>query len=375
MTARMLPAALAATALFAAAGAQAADVQIYGRLDTGLVYQNYFGDSTAENSFTMASGANTATRVGIQGKERISEDLTVGFRLENRFLSDTGAFQIHSKGHEGRIFGGQSTLTLSGKSWGEVTFGRVAGQSSGSGPYDMQFYMDAFGGGTVGTGLSPAVKSVRYDNMLVYRTPMMAGLQATAQYSLKTDGYDEGDESTSDVNRYWSAGVRYNRGGLNLVAIYEGIAWGHEVQIDNGADKDLALFTLGGSYKWSDLQVYAQAQYFDGANAVDKFSAKTATKDRTGHVKGYGLYAGAQIWFGLSSWQNMVYWKDYTLEPAAGASTDGSTLGAATKFLYRPSKTVEIYVGGGVSAWDRIEGSGVKTDKTFNAFSGVTKYF
>lgn len=374
MTSRMLPAALAAAALFAAAGAQAADVQIYGRFDTGLVYQNYFGDSTAENSFTMESGANTATRFGIQGKEVVSDDLTVSFRLENRFVSDTGAFKTFSKGHEGRMFGGQSTLTLSGKSWGEVTFGRVAGQSSGSGPYDMQFYMDAFGGGTLGTGLSP-VKSTRFDNMLVYRTPMMAGLQATAQYSLKTDGYDEGDESTSDVNRYWSAGVRYNRGGLNLVAIYEGIAWGHEVQIDNGADKDLALFTLGGSYKWSDYQLYAQAQYYDGANAVDKFSAKTATKARTGHVKGYGLYAGAQIWFGLSSWQNMVYWKDYTLEPAAGASTDGSTLGAATKFLCRPSKTVEFYVGGGVSAWDRIDGSSVKTDKTFNVFSGVTKYF
>lgn len=59
----------------------------------------------------------------------------------------------------------------------------------------------------------------------------------------------------------------------------------------------------------------------------------------------------------------------------SGAEVDGSSAGIGTKFLYRPSKTVEIYVGCGYSQWDRLDNGLVKTDKSVNAYSGVTKYF
>ncbi|MFR3029048.1 MAG: porin [Sutterella wadsworthensis] len=85
-TFRLTAVALATLAL--AASASAADVKIYGRIDTGLIYQNYFGDSTKEDSFAMQSGTNTATRVGIEGLETINDDLSVGFRVESRYASD-----------------------------------------------------------------------------------------------------------------------------------------------------------------------------------------------------------------------------------------------------------------------------------------------
>ena len=50
-TSRLTAAALAALAL--AGSASAADVKIYGRADTGLIYQNYFGDSTKDDSFAV----------------------------------------------------------------------------------------------------------------------------------------------------------------------------------------------------------------------------------------------------------------------------------------------------------------------------------
>ncbi len=348
--------------------AQAADIKIYGRIDTGLVYQHFSGDSTKEDSFSLDSGPNTASRWGVQGSEQITPETSVGFRLENRFASDTGELK-----ENGRMFGGMAAVTISNKTWGELAFGRMAGVGSGSGPYDLLILIDAFDGGSVGTGVT-SVRSTRYDNMITYRSPMIAGLQATLQYSLNTDstGEDQGDESTSDVNRFYAAALRYNAGPLNIVGYYEGTAWGHVRQPDNGADTDKQVFTLGASYRFEPVTVYAQAQYYNGVNKMDGFTAD----DRASSIKGYGLYAGAQFWFGLSSWQSMVYWRDYTRDGAEGApSWDGKTIAVATKYLYRPSKTIDMYVGGGFSQWDRISDGKVLTDKGFNVFSGITKYF
>lgn len=169
-TSRLTAAALAALAL--AGSASAADVKIYGRADTGLIYQNYFGDSTKDDSFAMQSGTSTATRVGIEGLEAISDDISVGFRLENRFASDTGEL----KGD--RLFEGNASVKVISKTFGEVAAGRISGIGSGSGPYDLQNCMDAFGGGTNGTGLSP-LKSSRMDNTITYRSPKFSGFQAT----------------------------------------------------------------------------------------------------------------------------------------------------------------------------------------------------
>lgn len=367
---RQTAAAAALGALFfGLTAAQAAQVQVYGRIDTGIVYQNFFGDSTADDSLTMETGSNTASRVGIRGSEQITPDTSVAFRLENRFSSDTGEIR-----ENGRLFGGIATLTLANKQWGEVAVGRMAGVGSGSGAYDLLIHIDAFDGGSWGTGVG-SVRSSRNDNMITYRSPRIAGLQTTLQYSLKTDSSSEGDESTSDVNRFYAAGLHYNAGPLNVVGAFEGTLWGHKYGA--AADANQKVATLGASYRFEPVTVYAQMQYFDGANKIDGFDVSDiAGQGEEGSVKGYGLYAGTQFWYGLSSWQSMVYWKDYEFEPSgSGRSYDGSTLAVATKIFYRPSKTIDMYVGGGYSQWDRVEDGKVLTDKGFNLFSGITKYF
>lgn len=357
--------ALAIALLTAVGVASAANVSIYGRIDTGIAYQNHFGDSTKSDSLTMETGTNTASRVGIQGSEQINDDLSVGFRMESRFASDTGEL----KGD--RLFEGSAFLKLFSKQMGELAAGRIAGMGSGSGPYDLQIFMDSFGGGTFGTALAP-VKSTRMDNVLVYRTPMMAGFQATFQHSLKKETTDKGDESEGAVDRFWAAGFRYNVGQLNLVGVYEGVTWGHLNA--NAPDNDRKVFTLGGSYRFEPVTVYAQAQYFDGVEKLDGF-ASSGSNAMTG-LKGYGIYLGTQTWHGLSSWQSMIYYRDYeSSERATGRDFDADSIGVATKYLYRPTKTVEMYVGGGVSKWDRLSDGKVLTDKSFNVFTGVTKYF
>lgn len=368
-------------AVFSALGTvNASEIQIYGRVDGGLVYHNYGGDSEKSDTFSLDSGANTATRIGIQGSEDLTDSTKVIYRLESRFTTDTGAFNSYS-GKTNRLFGGQSTVGIVNEQFGELTFGRVAGISSSTGPYDLQYYMDPFGGGTLGTGNIPILAS-RHDNMISYRSPVLAGLQATVQYSLKSDGNDEGDEAKSKVNRFFDAGLHYATENLHVIAVYEELMRGKEGQLDNGASKDRRVITVGGSYRFKPATLFVQTQYYRGLSAVDGFSTSSISADgdtRAGHIEGYGLYGGAEFWFGLSSWKWMVYWRDYELKETQGQSWDGSSIGIATKYVYRPSKTVELYVGGGFSRWDRLGmvDSTVKnyTDQDINGFFGMTKYF
>ena len=79
---------LAAVAVLGAfaGSALAADVTIYGRIDTGLQYTNtettdIKGVTAEDTAFKMVSGGSTTSRLGIKGSEQISENLTVGFVL------------------------------------------------------------------------------------------------------------------------------------------------------------------------------------------------------------------------------------------------------------------------------------------------------
>ena len=108
------------------AGAYAADVELYGVVDTGLKYthEKWQEKSAAgkytekDQSFTMESGTNSATRFGLRGSEDLGNGLKVGFKLENGFSSDTGALG------ENRIFGREASVNVSGD-FGTVYAGRM----------------------------------------------------------------------------------------------------------------------------------------------------------------------------------------------------------------------------------------------------------
>jgi len=87
----------AAVVLGAFAGSvAAAQVQLYGILDTGFAYVHSDMDVTrdglgvdATDSFSMESGMQSASRFGFKGTEELGNGLTVGFVLENQFSGDT----------------------------------------------------------------------------------------------------------------------------------------------------------------------------------------------------------------------------------------------------------------------------------------------
>lgn len=106
----------------------AAEVTMYGVVDTGLLYQHGeasasidgIGSASAEvDSFSMEPGTNSASRFGICGTEDLGNGMTVGFKLENGFESGTGALKTDSK-----LFDRESTLFIKG-GFGTVYAGRM----------------------------------------------------------------------------------------------------------------------------------------------------------------------------------------------------------------------------------------------------------
>lgn len=85
---------LAAVAVLGAfaGSALAADVQLYGIVDTGVGYSHVDVDGLGEDadSFEMKSGQASGSRFGFKGTEDLGNGLTVGFILEDGITSDDG---------------------------------------------------------------------------------------------------------------------------------------------------------------------------------------------------------------------------------------------------------------------------------------------
>ncbi len=107
---------LAAVAVLGAfaGSALAADVQLYGIVDTGLRYTHFDADSDAAgydatDSFGIQSGNQSGSRFGFKGTEDLGNGLTVGFILENQFNSDDGSLT-----DDDHFFRRESSLFLQG---------------------------------------------------------------------------------------------------------------------------------------------------------------------------------------------------------------------------------------------------------------------
>ncbi len=223
---QMFKKSLAALAVLGAAAgyASAADVTLFGVVDTGLIYTHQtFGDAEPAhvNKFAMESGVSSASRFGLKGTEELGNGLKVGFMLENGFQSDSGALKSEKRifDREASVsvysdFGTLSMGRMGGVGSGAGSMGRMGGVGSGAGTYDLVLATaDAFDGGD--NNVFGFATSDRYDNMVTYQTPKFAGLQATVQYSFNEDSVEEtAREGSSAVNRYSSAALTGDFGAL-----------------------------------------------------------------------------------------------------------------------------------------------------------------
>lgn len=293
---------IAVAALSALAGsAMAADVQIYGRIDTGLRLTGVNYDSVAnmddETNFEMASVNYTGSRLGIKGSEDLGNGLTVGFVLENGFDSDTGAQKYDG------LFGREAIVYLEGD-FGKIAAGKMGIMNSTAGSFAIgNFNPFGTGWGEVGSQnqIWGAGFETRYNNMISYRSPDFAGFKVHAQYSFGgnfKDGKVVGEEGKTTTNRYYGLGVTYTNGGLNLIGIVDSV---NEAQKAGEYEKeDTFRVTVGGSYDFGVVKPYLAAAYFKDGQINNPFKAHvdvTGAEYASGLTnkdwEGYGVTLGA----------------------------------------------------------------------------------
>ena len=376
-------AALAVLGAFAGS-AMAADVTLYGALDTGFEYKH--AKSTGEkavDTFDMQTGWDTGNRWGLKGSEDLGNGYKVSFKLESGFNGDDGTM-----GQSSRLFGREAGLTLSGP-FGSVAFGRFGGIASSCGTYDMLGYVESFDGGDGDVWGFAA--SDRYDNMVVYQTPRFAGLQLTAQYSFKTDSKDDakytnnadgtfgqhysGDEGTSHAQRYASVGLSGEYGPASFAVGYELTKYGANDNGERALDKDGQLVFLGGNYDFEVVQLFAEAQYFKHQTALNTNEWGEATafgKDALG-LKGYGLHLGAAAPLVGGTLTAGLYYVDYSEEFDAKADQDYKFYGVSARYNYPLSERTGVYAGAGYGQ-TKADDSGDKAQIT-QVYCGLVHTF
>ena len=286
---------LAAVAVLGAfaGSALAADVQLYGIVDTGVGYNHVdvdgLGDKQDIDTFQMKSGQASGSRWGLKGTEDLGNGLTVGFILEDGFSSDTGA-------DSAPMFNRESSLFIEG-GFGKLAMGRMGSLNNGQSSWAKVGMINAFGTSDwgdysvqVGNVMSTAAQ---WDNMVAYQTPDFAGFKVYAQYGMGNTVTDyDSVENESSSDRYYALGATYNNGPFAAYFAVDSInyaSWDNKT--DTGKDMDDSLtVTLGGSYDFEAVKVYLGAQYFDEVKLSNfKGVIKAADVGQSNKVKGYGI--------------------------------------------------------------------------------------
>lgn len=263
---------LAAVAVLGAfaGSALAADVQLYGIVDTGLQYVHGDTDSTSANSdfdsFSMESGMASGSRFGFKGTEDLGNGLTVGFILEDGIKSDTGV-------DDDVLFNRESSLFLQG-GFGKVAFGRIGSFNGGVSSWAKYGVMSVFGtswGDYSAQAGTWAMGAGMWNNMIAYETPSFAGFKVFAQYGMGNQVKEGeelvGEENESSSDRYYAIGASYGNGPLSLYFAVDSINYASysatgAASVDQDGDDSLTV-TFGGNYDFEVVKLYAGAQYFD----------------------------------------------------------------------------------------------------------------
>ena len=344
---------LAAVAVLGAfaGSAFAANVTMYGIVDTGLGYTSIdkgYGEDV--NTFDMRTGANSASRFGIKGEEDLGNGLKVGFVLENGFDSDDGEL-----GNGSRLFGREALLYVGGD-FGELGMGRQGELASGNGRYGL------FGGkvSPFSTGWTDIAghKYVmgagfdRMDNVVTYKTPTFAGFNVLAQYSFKKDNksteYKDNREGSSAVDRQYALGASFTAGDLYLTGI---VTQTNLQSLDKQDVEDPLTVSLGGNYNFGVAKLYVATQYFKDS----PLAVKMIQSGDTGKFDGFGLSVGADVpAFGGTAKVLVGYMDAEDQKPAAN---DLQRYTFSVGYEYPLSKRTFVYGGAGyyMDSYDKVE--------------------
>ncbi len=348
--------ALAVASAAMAGSAYAANVEVYGLLDTSLAYVYADPDASGhdgEGKFTMENAREFGSRFGLRGSEDLGNGMKVGFVLESGIKSDSGELD-----QNGRLFGREAHINLTGDfgylAFGlQPVFGSTLGQHGLFRAIDPLFanYTEAFG-----SGHASASMWTRVDNAISYVTPNWAGFNFYAMYSFQNDSTKKtyrhnADEGSSGVDRYAALAARYQQGALEAVAVYDTTMYGNDRATGTTHDDNGQTFTFGGNYTFDNgLKILAFGQWFEdqelnrsGAmgNALQLHRGSTGY----GFVDGYGVSLGVNYPIGGGVAKAQVAYRD--MDNQLDQEFNRWTVAAA--YDYPLSKRTAVYVMTGYS--------------------------
>ncbi|CAB3633940.1 MAG: porin [Achromobacter sp.] len=215
-------------ASFAGAAQAETSVTLYGVVDTGIGYNKISGHTSmmddtgvsrdvdlSGSRVGMINGIQGGSRWGLKGSEDLGDGLRAMFTVESGFDSGNGQSQ------QSRLFNRQATVGLANDSWGSLEFGR---QTTLSGNFlaEIDPFYTSFTQANIGTTFS-AANTMRWDNMIMYRSPWTDGFQFAVGYSFNADSTDANQSGfrTADNARGITAGLRYVNGPLNVSMTYD----------------------------------------------------------------------------------------------------------------------------------------------------------
>ena len=348
-----------------AGSAFAANVDVYGRIDTGLSYVHYdeTGLSDAKDTLSLDSGLSSGNRWGLKGSEDLGNGYQVGFVLESGFDADTGAMSKDG------LFNREATLRVSGP-FGSIYAGRMGRIGSDAG--SVGFYagsVSPFGSGwgkMAGHFAVTANYDSRYNNALAYVSPKVGPVTVYAQYTM-----GNATENESGDDRLFSLGAQADFGALQVLGLVEYLnkksVAGPTVYDDSQYD-DSYTINLGGSYDFSVAKVFLAGQYFKAAPNYAGMKANYAefVKGNEWHYSfdGFGVNVGATAPIGAGQFLvSAGYGKGDLNIDTKDAKRSADAYIIQVGYTYPFSKRTNLYAGAGYMQTSMEDGI-TNTDNT-----------
>ena len=356
-----------------AGSAFAANVDVYGRIDTGLSYVHYdeTGLSDAKDTLSLDSGMSSGNRWGLKGSEDLGNGYQVGFVLESGFDADTGAMSKDG------LFNREATLRVSGP-FGSIYAGRMGRIGSDAG--SVGFYagsVSPFGSGwgkMAGHFAVTANYDSRYNNALAYVSPKVGPVTVYAQYTM-----GNATENESGDDRLFSLGAQADFGALQVLGLVEYLnkksVAGTTVYDDSQYD-DSYTINLGGSYDFSVAKVFLAGQYFKAAPNYAGMKANYAKDPRVLNNEwrwsfdGFGVNVGATAPIGAGEFLvSAGYGKGDVNYDTKDAKISADAYIIQVGYTYPFSKRTNLYAGAGYMQTSMEDGitntDGTTSDKDF----------
>lgn len=354
-----------------AGSAFAANVDVYGRIDTGLSYVHYdeTGLSDAKDTLSLDSGMSSGNRWGLKGSEDLGNGYQVGFVLESGFDADTGALGA------GGIFAREATLRVSGP-FGSIYAGRMGRIGSDAG--SVGFYAGSVSPFGSGWGKMPGHFAVtanydsRYSNALAYVSPKVGPVTVYAQYTM-----GNATENESGDDRLFSLGAQADFGALQVLGLVEYLnkkSVDSTTVYDDSQYDDSYTINLGGSYDFNVAKVFLAGQYFKAAPNYAGMKANYAELVKGDEWRysfdGFGVNVGATAPIGAGEFLvSAGYGKGDLNYNTQDAKRSADAYIIQVGYTYPFSKRTNLYAGAGYMQTSMEDGitntDGTTSDKDF----------